>query len=68
MEDIKPPLVTEVGNLMTGSEETNGSGDSNLKRVQLPEDEKADRERLLILWEEQNRYIDLLESKLKVHL
>ena len=65
MDDIKPGLA-EFGNAITASENANGTRDSDLKRVRLPENEKTNREDLLILWEEQNRYIDQLEAKLKV--
>ena len=67
MDDIKPVLA-EFGNAITASEDANNTRDSDLKRVRLPENEKTNREDLLILWEEQNRYIDQLEAKLKVRL
>ena len=67
MDDTKP-VLTEFGNVITASEDANGAGNSDLKRVRLPENEKTNREDLLILWEEQNRYIDQLEAKLKVRV
>ena len=67
MEDVKPPVSAESSGLNeTGGDMSNVSNTSIIKRVQLPEDEKVERTQFLELWQEQNRYIDHLEAKLKV--
>ena len=69
MEDIKPPIPTDIGSLNTGNDEISSvTTGVNVKRVQLLEDEKLDRVQFLEQWQEQNRYIDQLEAKLKVFL
>ena len=69
MEDIKHPIPTDIGSLNTGNDEISSvTTGVNVKRVQLLEDEKLDRVQFLEQWQEQNRYIDQLEAKLKVFL
>ena len=70
MEDVKPSTL-DIDNTIKGApgdEMSGGTDDSGIiKRVQLPEDEKLEQQQFLSLWQEQNRYIDQLESKLKVN-
>ena len=67
MDDIKPQLPVETLPSNSGNDEIAPNINNGVpKRVHLPEDEKVEREKFLELWHEQSRYIDHLESKLKV--
>ena len=67
MEDAKPQVPSEVLPSNNGSDEiASSSSNGVIKRIHLPEDEKVEKEKFLELWHDQNRYIDQLETKLKV--
>ena len=67
MEDEKPQLAAEPVASNAGSDEnTHTANNGIIKRIHLPEDENVEREKILELWHEQNRYIDHIEAKLKV--
>ena len=70
MEDVKPPL-TEDPTLKSGPNVAKDdivtlASNGITKRVELPEDQKLEKEKFLELWQEQNQYIDHIEAKLKV--
>jgi len=67
MEDAKPQVPSEVLPSNNGSDEiASSSSNGVIKRIHLPEDEKVEKEKFLELWHDQNRYIDQLETKLKM--
>ena len=64
MEVENPLLTTE--NAGPSDEMPSSSNSGGISRAQYPEDKKLGPADFLELWKEQNRYIDHLESKLKV--
>ena len=66
MEDVKPPLTVETGGNNVAKDDIPTLPNNGIKRVQLSEDQKLEKAQFLELWQEQNRYIDHLEAKLKV--
>ena len=64
MEVENPLLTTE--NAGASDELPSSANSGGISRVQYPEDKKLSPADFLELWKEQNRYIDHLESKLKV--
>lgn len=64
MEVENPLLTTE--NAGPSDEMPSSSNSGGISRVQYPEDKKLGSADFLELWKEQNRYIDHLESKLKI--
>merc|ERR1719411_2472482 len=64
MEVDNPLSTTE--NAGASDELPSSANSGDISRVQYPEDKKLSPADFLELWKEQNRYIDHLESKLKI--
>ena len=66
MEDVKPLPTAETTGNNTVKDDVTTPNNGIIKRVQLPDDQKLEKGQFLELWQEQNRYIEHIEAKLKV--